>query len=450
METSIVLEFAIILFCLLAGARYGGYGLGLISGIGLLVFAFVFHLQPGKPPIDVLLTIMAVLGCASTLQTAGGLNVMMAFAERILRRHPKHITLLAPLTTWTLTVMCGTGHVVYTMFPIIYDIAIKKGIRPERPMAVASIASQLGICASPVSVAVVSMVAILGKAKGLDHPVSLVELLTVGMPATFLGMIVAALWSMRRGLDLEQDPAFQAKLQDPVQKEYVYGESATLLDKIFPKEAYWATWIFFAAIAIVVLLGAFPDLRPLVGETAKAKPLSMNLLIQVMMLTAGALILVLCKVKPQEIPNGTVFKAGMVAVISIFGVAWMADTVFEAHFTLLKDALAGIVAAQPWTYALVLFIVSKLVNSQAAALAAIAPLGVSLGVDPKVMIAFLPACYGYFILPTYASDLACIGFDRSGTTRIGKFVINHSFIIPGLIGVGTGCAVGWLIVKAFF
>ena len=450
MDTSIILEFGVILFCLLAGARYGGYGLGLISGFGLLIFVFVFHLAPGKPPVDVLLTIMSVLGCASVLQTAGGLNVMMRFAEKILRKHPRHITLLAPITTWTLTVLCGTGHVVYTMFPIIYDIAIKTGIRPERPMAVASISSQIGICASPVSVAVVSMVAIMAKAKGLDHPVSIVELLSIGMPATFCGMIMAALWSMRRGLDLDKDPEFQAKLKDPEQREYIYGESTTLLDKVFPKEAFWATWVFFAAIGVVVLLGAFPDLRPLVGEASKAKPLSMNLLIQVMMLTAGAVILVLCKVKPQEIPNGTVFKAGMVAVISIFGVAWMADTVFEANFELLKNSLAGVVAAQPWTYAIVLFIVSKLVNSQAAAIAAIAPLGVSLGVDPKVMIAFLPACYGYFILPTYASDLACIGFDRSGTTRIGKFVINHSFIVPGLIGVSTGCLVGWLLVKVLF
>jgi len=450
MDISIILEFVVILFCLLAGARFGGYGLGLISGLGLLVFVFVFHLQPGKPPIDVLLTIMSVLGCASVLQTAGGLNVMMRFAEKLLRRHPNHITLLAPLTTWSLTVMCGTGHVVYTMFPIIYDIAIKKGIRPERPMAVASIASQIGICASPVSVAVVSMVAILAKSKGLDHPISLIELLSVGAPATLCGTIAAALWSMRRGKDLDKDPEFQAKLKDPEQKQYIYGESTTLLDKVFPKEAYWATWLFFSAIAVVVALGAFPELRPLVGEGAKAKALSMNLAIQILMLSAGALMLVLCKVRPQDIPNGTVFKAGMVAVISIFGVAWMADTVFEAHFELLKSSLAGVVAAKPWTYAIVLFIVSKLVNSQAAAIAAIAPLGVSLGVDPKVMIAFLPARYGYFILPTYASDLACIGFDRSGTTRIGKFVINHSFIIPGLIGVGTGCMVGWLLVKVLF
>ena len=448
MDINIVMEFMIILFCLLAGARYGGFGLGLISGIGVLIFTFVFHLTPGKPPVDVLLTIMSVLGCASVLQTAGGLNVMMRFAEKILREHPNQITFLAPLTTWSLTVMCGTGHVVYTMFPIIYDIAIKKGIRPERPMAVASIASQIGICASPVSVAVVSMVAILGKAKGFS--ISLLELLSIGMPATLCGVIVAALWSMNRGKDLDKDPEFQAKLLDPEQKDYIYGETTTLLDKVFPKEAYWATWIFFGAIAAVVLLGAFPELRPMLGEAGKAKALSMNLAIQMMMLTAGALILMLCKVKPQEIPNGTVFKAGMVAVVSIFGVAWMADTVFEAHFTLLKNSLAGVVAAQPWTYAIVLFIVSKLVNSQAAAIAAIAPLGVSLGVDPKIMLAFLPACYGYFILPTYASDLACIGFDRSGTTRIGKFVINHSFIIPGLLGVSTGCGVGYLLVKVLF
>ncbi|MEI7612452.1 MAG: anaerobic C4-dicarboxylate transporter [Betaproteobacteria bacterium] len=448
MDYNLVMEFVIILACLLVGTRYGGFGLGLVSGIGVLLFAFVFHLPPGKPPIDVLLTIMSVLGCASVLQSAGGLNVMMRFAEKILRKHPNQITLLAPLTTWTLTVMCGTGHVVYTMFPIIYDIAIKKGIRPERPMAVASIASQIGICASPVSVAIVSMVAILSKAPNFS--INILQLLSIGMPATLCGVIVAALWSMHRGKDLDKDAEFQARIQDPVQKEYIYGETATLLDKVFPKEAYWATGIFFAAIAAVVLLGAFEGLRPVLGAVGKAKPLSMNLVIQIMMLSAGALILMICKVKPQDIPNGTVFKAGMVAVISIFGVAWMADTVFEANFELLKKSLQGVVTVYPWTYAIVLFITSKFVNSQAAAIVAIAPMAVSIGVDPKVMMAFLPACYGYFILPTYASDLACIGFDRSGTTRIGKYVINHSFIIPGLIGVGTGCGVGWLIVKTFY
>lgn len=447
MDLTITMEFLVIIACLLVGTRYGGFGLGLISGVGLLVFAFVFHLVPGKPPIDVLLTIMSVLGCASVLQTAGGLNVMMQFAEKFLRKHPEHITILAPITTWSLTVMCGTGHVVYTMFPIIYDIAIKKGIRPERPMAVASVSSQIGILASPVSVAVVSMVAMLSKSA---HPISLLEILSVGVPATLCGVIMAALWSMKRGKDLDKDPDFQAKLQDPIERDYIYGESATLLDKVFPKEAYWATWIFFGAIAAVVVLGAFPELRPVFGAVGKAKPLSMNLVIQMMMLSAGAIILMVSKVKPQDIPNGTVFKAGMVAVISIFGVAWMADTFFEAHFAMLKQMLAGVVQTKPWTYAIVLFLVSKLVNSQAAALAAIVPLGLSIGVDPLVILAFLPAGYGYFFLPTYASDLACIGFDRSGTTRIGKYILNHSFIIPGFIGVITGCIVGWLLVKVLF
>ena len=442
MDAVILTQFLIILACLFAGAHYGGYGLGLISGVGLLAFVFLFHLAPGHPPVDVLLTILAVIACASVLQTAGGLDVMMRAAERLLRRHPAQITLLAPITTWALTLMCGTGHVVYTMFPIIYDVAIKQGVRPERPMAVASVASQIGICASPVSVATASMVAILAKS---PLPVSLVQLLAISIPATFTGVVVAALWSMRRGADLDADAEFQARIADPEQRAFVYGESATLLDRVFPREAYLSVWIFFAAIAAVVALGAFPELRPVFGKPPR--PLSMNLAIQMMMLTAGALIFVLARVPAQKIPDGGVFKAGMVAIISVFGVAWMADTFFQAHFELIKSNLADIVKTQPWTYALVLFVVSKLVNSQAAAIAAIAPLGVQLGVDPKVMIALLPASYGYFILPTYASDLACIGFDRSGTTRIGKFVINHSFIIPGLIGVGVACLVGWTLVK---
>jgi len=441
----IYLQFLVILGCLLLGTRYGGMGLGLISGIGLFILTFIFKLQPGTPPIDVMLTILAVISCASVLQTAGGLNIMMQFAERLLRRHPSYITILAPLTTWTLTFLCGTGHVVYTMFPIIYDIAIKKGIRPERPMAVASIASQMGIIASPVSVAVVSMLSILAKSQGIGQSISIVQLLSISIPASFLGVFVAALWSLRRGKDLDKDEEFQAKIKDPEQREFIYGSSETLLDKVYPKESYWATWIFFAAIACVVLLGSFEQLRPAFGAAGKLKPLSMNLVIQMLMLIAGSLILIVCKVKPREISDGAVFKAGMVAIISVYGVAWMSETFFHAHFDLLKKSLAGVVATQPWTYAIVLFLVSKLVNSQAAALTAIAPMGLSLGVDPKMVIAFFSATYGYFVLPTYPSDLACIGFDRSGTTRIGKFIINHSFIIPGIIGVITGCAVGYIL-----
>lgn len=445
----ISLQIAVLLGCLLLGTRFGGMGLGLISGIGLFILTFVFGIQPGKPPVDVMLTILAVIGCASVLQSAGGLDVMLKFAEKLLRRHPKYVTILAPLTTWTLAVLCGTGHVVYTMFPIIYDVAIHKGIRPERPMAVASIASQMGVCASPVSVAVVSMITMLGAAKGVGAPIGIVDLLSIAMPASLTGVLAAALWSMRRGKGLDVDAEFQAKLQDEEQKKYIYGGSVTLMDKVFPKEANWATIIFFLTIAVVVVLGAFENLRPMFGPAGKMKPLSMNLTIQMMMLISGAFILMFCKVKPQDISNGPVFKAGMVAIFSVFGVAWMADSFFEAHFTLLKQNLGLVVNTYPWTYGLVLLIVSKLVNSQAAALAAVVPMGLGLGLEPKTLLSFLPAAYGYFILPTYPSDLACINFDRSGTTRIGRFILNHSFIIPGFIGVGTACATSYTLVKIF-
>lgn len=444
------IEFIVIILCLLIGTRFGGMGLGLISGIGLFILSFVFGLQPGKPPVDVMLTILAVIGCAATLQTAGGLNVMMQFAERLLRKHPQHITLLAPFTTWTLTFLCGTGHVVYTMFPIIADIALKKGIRPERPMAVASVASQMAITASPVSVAVVSLVSILGAQHGIGHAWGILDILAVSVPASLCGVAIAALWSLRRGKNLADDPEFQEKLKDPKQREFIYGGTETLMDQRFPKQAYWSTWIFFAGIAVVVLLGAVPALRPAFEIKGKMTALSMNLVIQMMMLIAGAVMLMTCKVNASAISNGAVFKAGMVAIFSVFGVAWMSDTFFQAHLDELKMALEGVVKSHPWTYAIVLFLVSKLVNSQAAALTAVAPMGLMLGIDPKMLVAFFPASYGYFVLPTYPSDLACIGFDRSGTTRIGKFIINHSFILPGLIGVSCACVVNYLLVQTFF
>jgi anaerobic C4-dicarboxylate transporter DcuB len=474
----LTLQIVVILACLLLGTHYGGIGLGLISGVGLVIFVFVFGLTPGEPPVSVMLTILAVIGCASVLQSAGGLDVMMQFAEKILRKHPKYITILAPLTTWTLTVLCGTGHVVYTMFPIIDDIAIKNNIRPERPMAASSVASQMGITASPVSVATVSLV------------YSIPQILMISIPASLCGVLVAALWSMRRGKDLDDDPEFQARIADPEQYAYIYGSDAavsadsavltphlvgagvgagghgadvhpgagtqagggsgaTLMGRTFPKEAFWSTWIFFAGIATVVVMGAFENLRPSFEVDGKTSSLSMNLVIQMAMLVAGAFILLFCKVKPAEINNGSVFKAGMTAIFAVFGVAWMADTFFSAHLASLQTSLAGVVHDQPWTYAIVLFVVSKLVNSQAAALVAVAPIGLALGVEPAMIIAFFGASYGYFILPTYPSDLACIGFDRSGTTRIGKYVINHSFIIPGLISVFTSCVVGFVLVSLF-
>lgn len=445
-----LLGFIVMIACLVVGVRFGGLGLAAVAGIGLVFFVFVIGMVPGKPPIDVMLTIMAVVTCSGFLQASKGLDVMLKYAEKILRRNPKQVTILAPLTTWFLTVLCGTGHVVYTMFPIIYDIAIKQNIRPERPMAVASVAAQMGICASPASVAVVSMVAMLA---GTTHPLGVVQVLMVSMPATCCGVLVAGLWSLRRGKDLDKDPIFQEKLKDPEQRKYIYAEQAQDgVNAILPASAYKATCIFLLGIAVIALFGSFPkELLPYVPNSKGIwAPLSMTPTIQICMLVIAALILLVCKVKVSDVTNGSVFKSGMVAVVSVYGVAWMAETYFGTYLPGFKATLGQIVTDYPWTYAIVLFLISKLVNSQAAALAIVVPMALSVGVDPLIIISFISACYGYFVLPTYPSDLACIGFDRSGTTHIGKFVINHSFIIPGFIGIFTGCCVGYVIAHLFY
>ncbi|WP_110956092.1 anaerobic C4-dicarboxylate transporter [Anaerosinus massiliensis] len=440
----IILGFLTLLACLVIGVRHGGLGLAVVSGIGLIIFTFIFGYKPGKAPIDVMLTIMAVVTCAGFLQASEGLTVMLKYAEKFLRSNPKYVTILAPLTTWVLTILCGTGHVVYTMFPIIYDIAIRQGIRPERPMAVASVASQMGVCASPASVAIVSMVAFMANAGG---NYGIIQLLSVAIPATFIGVIAAAIWSVRRGKDLANDPEFQARIADPEQKAYIYGDTESLMHKSLPKTAYIATGIFLAGIAAIAIFGSFPNLVPKFAAAAGKPPaaLSMTVMIQMLMLLIAGIIMLVCKVKAKDVNNGSVFKAGMVAIVSVYGVAWMSETFFNNHIVMLKGFLGETVTTYPWAYAIVIWLTSKLVNSQAAAVSIIVPMALSVGVQPIIIVSFISACYGYFVIPTYPSDLACIGFDRSGTTRIGKFVINHSFLIPGLIGVFVGCCSGYII-----
>jgi anaerobic C4-dicarboxylate transporter DcuB len=274
--------------------------------------------------------------------------------------------------------------------------------------------------------------------------IDFVTLLSITIPSTLVGVLAIGIFSWFRGKDLDKDENFQRLIADPEAKKRVYGQSTTLIGKGLSKGQWTAMWIFVGAIAVVALLGVMESWRPLVNK----RPMSMVLTIQMFMLLAGALIIVLTPTKPAEIAKNEVFRAGMTAVIAVFGVAWMADTVFEANLEAVRDALADVVKTKPWTYAVALLIVSKLVNSQAAAISAMVPLALSIGVSSGQVAAFAAACYGYYILPTYPSDLATIQFDRSGTTRIGKYVINHSFILPGLIGVFTSCLAGYFLASA--
>ena len=538
------IQLAIVLICLFYGAKKGGIALGLLGGIGLIVLVFGFGIEPGKPAIDVMLTILAVVVTSATLQASGGLDVMLQIAEKLLRKNPKYVSILAPFVTCTLTILCGTGHVVYTMLPIIYDIAIKNDIRPERPMAASSIASQMGIIASPVSVAVVTLTAFLVNAQnhlaGFD---GYLDLLKITVPSTLCGVLAIGIFSWFRGKDLDKDQEFQEKLKDPEFKKYVYGDSASLLDKKLPQSSWNAMWIFFGAILVVAILGYFKELRPSFEKStpaqvvevlsgnkavksfnvkdgkilavakdgkvaldvkdnkAKAKTaydsveiyddkgtltqtvalqdnnvvitagdktetienaiivlkdsvkkkvnLGMVHVIQIFMLLAGSLIIIFTKTDAGKISKNEIFRSGMIALVAVFGISWMAETMFTVHTPMMKAALGDVVKAHPWTYAVMLLLISKFVNSQAAALVAFVPLALGIGVDPAIILAFAAACYGYYILPTYPSDLAAIQFDRSGTTHIGKFVINHSFILPGLIGEITSCIFGYIFTTLF-
>lgn len=447
------IQLVIVLVCLFYGAKKGGIALGLLGGVGLLVMVFGFNIAPGKPAIDVMLTILAVVVASATLQASGGLDVMLQIAERILRKNPKFVSILAPFVTCTLTILCGTGHVVYTILPIVYDIAIKNGIRPERPMAASSISAQMGIIASPVSVAVVSLTAFLLNAKSpLANFDGYLDLLKITIPSTFCGVLAIGVFSMFRGKNLEQDLEFQEKLKNPEFKNYVYGDSgnASLLDKKLDGKQWLAMWLFLGAIAVVALLGYFSELRPSFADAkGNMKPMGMTYTIQLFMLLAGSLILIFAKMDANKIGKNEIFRSGMIALVAVFGISWMADTMFAVHTPMIKTALGGVVQEHPWTYAVMLLLISKFVNSQAAALAAFVPLALGIGVHPGIIAAFAPACYGYYILPTYPSDLAAIQFDRSGTTHIGKFVINHSFIIPGLIGVIVSCIIGYILAGIF-
>ena len=444
MTTIMVIQLLIVLAALYVGSRYGSLALGAISGIGLAILVFGFGLKPGNPPTDVIYIIIAAVTCAGVLQASGGMDWLIQLAEKLLRKHPERITILAPLCTFLLTVLVGTGHVVYTLMPIIVDIAIKKGIRPERPCAVASVASQVGITCSPIAAAVVAFVTI-SNANG--YGVTIPQTLMVTIPACLAGLLLAALASFRRGKDLDKDPEYQKRIQDPKIHKYIYGSDATTLDKVIGKNAKTAVFIFLAAIIVIVGL-AFCQM--ILSEEALAKLPKMNIAIQIIMLSATAFMIMLCKVDLKNAVSGAVWKSGMVAVVAIYGIAWLADTYFGNYLDQMKVMLTGMVSQYPWSIALVFFLVSVLINSQGAVVVAMLPLAYSLGIPGPVLLGVLPSVYGYFFIPNYPSDIATVNFDRTGTTRIGKYLLNHSFMMPGLISAWTATLVGYLITCVIF
>ena len=434
------LQLLFVLTAIIIGARSGGIGLGVMGGIGLGILTFVFGLQPTAPPIDVMLMIVAVISAAACMQAAGGLDLMVKVAERLLRKNPQHVTLLAPLVTYTFTFIAGTGHVAYSVLPVIAEVATETTIRPERPMGIAVIASQQAITASPISAATV---ALLGMLAGFD--ITLFDILKISIPATLVGVLVGAFYSMRVGKELVDDPEYQKRLAAG-EFNKARHEAADVADM---RKAKLSVIVFVVATVFIVLFGSIESLRPSYMVDGQKVLLEMPSIIEILMLSAAALILLLTRTGGLKAAQGSVFSAGMQAVVAIFGIAWMGDTFLQGNMTELKASIEEIVRQMPWLFGIALFVMSILLYSQAATVRALVPLGIALGISPYMLIAMFPAVNGYFFIPNYPTVVAAINFDRTGTTRIGKYILNHSFMMPGLIATVVAVALGLLLIQMY-
>lgn len=435
-----VLQLLFVLVAIIIGARLGGIGLGVMGGMGLAVLTFGFGLQPTSPPIDVMLMIAAVISAASCMQAAGGLDYMVKLAERLLRKNPSQVIILSPIVTYLFTLVAGTGHVAYSLLPVIAEVATETKIRPERPLGIAVIASQQAITASPISAATV---ALLGLLTGFD--VTLFDILKITVPATIIGVLVGAMFSMKVGKDLADDPEYRKRLSEG----YLDAAKVEIKDIHNKRHAVLSVLIFFLATVFIVFFGSFDSLRPafvIGGETVR---LGMSAIIEIVMLSAAALILLLTRTDGMKATQGSVFPAGMQAVIAIFGIAWMGDTFLQGNMLQLTRSIEGVVRQMPWLFGVALFVMSILLYSQAATVRALMPLGIALGISPLVLIALFPAVNGYFFIPNYPTVVAAINFDRTGTTRIGKYVLNHSFMLPGLISTGVAIGLGLFFIRMF-
>lgn len=431
------LQLLFVLLAIIVGARVGGIGLGVFGGLGLAVLTFIFGLEPTTPPIDVMLMIVAVIAAAGCMQAAGGLDLMVKWAEKILRRHPQRITLLSPLVTYLFTFFAGTGHVAYSVLPVIAEVARETGIRPERPMGIAVIASQQAITASPISAATVALLSMLA-----GYDITLFDILKISIPCTLLGVLVGAMYSMRVGKELKDDPVYQARLKSGE----LSGANYCTAEVANPGKALTSVLLFLGATVGIVLFGSIDGLRPSFQTSEGVVVMQMAHIIEVLMLSVAALILLLTGTSGMKAAKSSVFNAGMQAVVAIFGIAWMGDTFISGNIAVIKENIFGLVTDMPWLFGIALFVMSILLFSQAATIRALLPLGMALGISPYMLIALFPAVNGYFFIPNYPTVVAAINFDTTGTTRIGKYVLNHSFMMPGLISTIVAVGLGILAV----
>ncbi len=442
MDIELILQFLVIIGALAMGARAGGVGLGLWGAVGLLVLVVCFRIPPGAIPGEVLLIVLTVIMAASAMEVAGGIDFLVRVAEKIIRKNPKQVTIVAPLVAWLFTFAAGTGHIVYPLLPVIYEVAHENGIRPERPMAVATIASQQAITASPVSAATAAMIGLMSM-----HGIELSTILLICVPATLISVVIAALVQMRVGKDLKDDPGYQELLASGALLPPGHSGSSKAVQEPLKPGAKTSARVFLCGVLLIVIFGSYKPLRSLHG--ALSAEMTMPEIIAIVMLTTAAIILTVTKAPAAEVPRCKTCQSGVTALIGILGLAWLGETFMSANKDVIIRGLSGMAEAAPWTFAIGLFVASMLLYSQAATTRALMPLGLSLGIPAPFLVGMFPAVNGYFFIPNYATLIAAMEFDRTKTTRIGKYLLNHSFMLPGLICTIGAVTLG-LLIGSFF
>ena len=448
MATFLVLfQLFIVLALIFIGARVGGIGLGIYGMVGVFILVFIFGMHPGKVPIDVMLIIASVITATAALQAAGGLDYLVGLAAKFLRKHPTHITYYGPLTTWLFCLVAGTAHTSYSLLPIISEIAKNSKIRPERPMTVATIAASLGITGSPMSAATAAVIStdLLG-----GQGVELKDILLVCIPASLIAILVASFVQNRVGKELEDDPEYQRRVREGLIDPEAEAMMMAQMEQSPNPRAKWSVLAFLLGVVLVIVFGSAPSLRPSFEVDGVVTQLSMPETIEILMMSMAAVILLVGNASVKKAVSGNIFAAGMNAMIAIFGIAWMGDTFFNGNLEFFKSHIADVVTQYPFLFSVALFIMSIMLFSQAATVRTLFPLGIGLGIPPLALVAMFPAVNGYFFFPNYPTEVAAINFDTTGTTRIGKYVLNHSFQLSGFITTIVSIGIGYLIITFLY
>ena len=421
------------------GVRSGGIGLGLWGGVGTLILVFVFGLDPGEPPFSAMLIIIAVVSAAAAMQAAGGVDYMVSIASRALRARPKALNFVAPYVSYLLTILTGTSNTFFSIIPVINEVAYANKIRPERVLAGSTVANALGITSSPVAAAMATMLPLVE-----IYDYDLVDVLLITIPASLIGILAMSIVMSRHGKELDDDPEYQRRLAAGEVHPPAPSAEITLLPY-----AKRSVAIFLTGVLAICVFGFFEGIRPTVAaEGGGVEPVSVTPVIQMIMLTAAALILVLAHVNAGDIPGTPIFRSGMVAMIALFGIAWMADTFIANNEDAIVQALGSMAENWPFMIAVAIFMVGALTTSQSAATRTMVPLGLALGIGAGYMIAMWTAVVGVLFLPANGTQIAAAEADETGTTNLGKRVVDHSFQLPlqicWVVTALTGIAIVWL------